>query len=962
MLSFLALPSSLKRIATSTATLSACVLSLVCITVVTLAAYPSLPQDDSVSLPVLVYPEDGLSTHIESIQVQANDVSAVDSLYFRMHQPYYHVGGNQAIDEVDGFDVEGAASIRVNGGSWVDVRDENINCAWWEDRWPGGCVGGTVSTIRFTIPAAASGNLVAGQNTIDFRFNGTDGIRSGFRVLGVGFMTPTDPSVTDFDAYPGDYNGDGIADGAINGTTWELSDPSTWSAPAQGDAANGEALWMQRDLLLDGDGTELKASCGDCHFDSGADLQYFAFSNRSIIARSRFHGLSQQQGEDIAAYIRSISLQMEDGTSYDPPGTPWDPPFQPGPEMLGSDQHPDKGDQVYWMAGAGLRWVLDGEREVPNTERDILAHIFPENGDPSQGVDYLESGPYAGDLNWHWVHQDSVLNTRAIPQAQQFPDWNNWLPDLHPLDFEPNFQSTEFWNFRYGEHADLMDTGNVEDISDATGTLRWMFRNQLGWSNGIDKQSMIGNPTTNEVGLARLSAKMEPVIIALENYFEHYHFDNLGQQNCGYDGDQLQDWFSWCEELTWPDDTWTLFATGPHVAATLEEPPYGYGDEPRSSRMSHVWYEVQIVVNPGGYDPGGNNPVDWSYQQTFFPGDELPLSQFISTMLNVQLLSNGLGNNPGGRTGLTRSWAIGGIKPHLIFGVVDGAKWGNLPKETSSKVLEAWWRSWWEETKSYDVSSFPRDDYNDVLKYDNENYGPEPEGYVPPPEYRTHYYTGWGSWYEDDPDEAAGLLDSLTTWGAQMWPLGNDPNVMNQYNAPTWDNLVDYTPPSTGSQTIGLAQGWNLISSRINPSEPAVESVFGGIDSDLSLVKNEAGDIYSPAVGLNNIGDWQSREGYLVYMTNSQSMSVSGYGVDPTTSFMLEEGWNLIPYYPETTMTPADAFASISAELVLVKNQSGETYVPDPQDPIDDIGQLQPGQAYKVYVSSPVSFSYPSSN
>jgi hypothetical protein len=207
---------------------------------------------------------------------------------------------------------------------------------------------------------------------------------------------------------------------------------------------------------------------------------------------------------------------------------------------------------------------------------------------------------------------------------------------------------------------------------------------------------------------------------------------------------------------------------------------------------------------------------------------------------------------------------------------------------------------------------------------------------------------------------ASGALDSLTTWAGQMWPKGNDSSVMG--SNPTWNELIDYTPPSTGSQTIGLAQGWNLISSRINPSEPAIESVFSGVDSDLSLVKNEAGDIYSPGVGLNNIGDWQSREGYLVYMTNSQSMSVNGYGVDPTTNFMLEEGWNLIPYYPETGMTPEDAFASISSELVMVKNQAGETYVPDPQDPIDDIGQLQPGQAYKVYVSSPVSFSYPSNN
>jgi hypothetical protein len=199
----------------------------------------------------------------------------------------------------------------------------------------------------------------------------------------------------------------------------------------------------------------------------------------------------------------------------------------------------------------------------------------------------------------------------------------------------------------------------------------------------------------------------------------------------------------------------------------------------------------------------------------------------------------------------------------------------------------------------------------------------------------------------------AAPIGEMAVWGESMNPSGDWEQFMCTEDGGPLDC-------STLSQTLSLAQGWNLISSRINPSDPAIESVFGDIDSDLSLVKNEAGDIYSPGVGLNNIGDWQSREGYLVYMTNSQSMSVSGYGVDPATSFMLEEGWNLIPYYPETAMTPEDAFASIPSELVMVKNQAGETYVPDPQDPIDDIGQLQPGQAYKVYVSSPVSFSYPS--
>jgi hypothetical protein len=382
---------------------------------------------------------------------------------------------------------------------------------------------------------------------------------------------------------------------------------------------------------------------------------------------------------------------------------------------------------------------------------------------------------------------------------------------------------------------------------------------------------------------------------------------------------------------------------------------------------------LQVIANPGSGKSGGIVPVDWSYQQNFiakqangysnepYQQEKNGFRLLASVIKQLQIRSNG-----NGVSDTRNSWNPGRFNAEWIWGPAAGTHdgdWlstGGMTNRDAEKAIEALSRAWWHETNKYSISSIPRDDASVSWLYDNDTYYPEPDSYAPVFERRTRYYNAWRTLDSRYSDDINGVLDTLTTWAGQMWPKGNDSNVMG--SNPTWNELIDYTPPSTGSQTIGLAQGWNLISSRINPNEPAVESVFGDVDSDLSLVKNEAGDIYSPEVGLNNIGDWQSREGYLVYMTNSQSMSVSGYGVDPTTSFMLEEGWNLIPYYPDTAMTPADAFASISAELVLVKNQAGETYVPDPQDPIDDIGQLQPGQAYKVYVSSPVSFSYPSSN
>jgi len=46
------------------------------------------------------------------------------------------------------------------------------------------------------------------------------------------------------------------------------------------------------------------------------------------------------------------------------------------------------------------------------------------------------------------------------------------------------------------------------------------------------------------------------------------------------------------------------------------------------------------------------------------------------------------------------------------------------------------------------------------------------------------------------------------------------------------------------------------------PIEPALATV----DSQVLLVKNGAGEVYWPALGVNQIGDMQAGEGYQVYM------------------------------------------------------------------------------------------------
>ena len=217
---------------------------------------------------------------------------------------------------------------------------------------------------------------------MSFRFNHTDGDSIGFRVIGLNVL---------------DDQGKHLLPRAI----FAQENPDLWTAPltSASDLQAGEKAWRTATLrtnYLAGTGN-IQAHCGDCHSEDGRDLKYFNFSNHSIIERSKFHGLSEMQGEQIASYIRSLNVPS--------PGRVWNPPYQPGP---GLDAKPVE----EWSAGAGIDWVLDNDN-------DTLPYVFP-NGVNAGAI--TEGGTF------------KRLNMREIPVALLLPDWLKWLPRVYPLD------------------------------------------------------------------------------------------------------------------------------------------------------------------------------------------------------------------------------------------------------------------------------------------------------------------------------------------------------------------------------------------------------------------------------------------------------------------------------------------------------------------------------------------------
>src|SRR5262249_32382245 len=122
-------------------------------------------------------------------------------------------------------------------------------------------------------------------------------------------------------------------------------------------------------------------------------------------------------------------------------GRPWNPPYQPGPGL--DDQPISK-----WAAGAGLSWVLEDDSAT-------LPYVF---------------GATPSDLKSAF-HPDGNLNPRQIPISLQLPDWNHWLPRIHPIDaWGAPFQKSEFSSLYEKTlrpmlaSAKLSNTGSAERV------------------------------------------------------------------------------------------------------------------------------------------------------------------------------------------------------------------------------------------------------------------------------------------------------------------------------------------------------------------------------------------------------------------------------------------------------------------------------------------------------------------
>ena len=163
---------------------------------------------------------------------------------------------------------------------------------------------------------------------------------------------------------------------------------------------------------------------------------------------------------------------------------------------------------------------------------------------------------------------------------------------------------------------------------------------------------------------------------------------------------------------------------------------------------------------------------------------------------------------------------------------------------------------------------------------------------------------------------------------------------------------------NTESQVINLPQGWFIFSTYVQPQTPAISDLVSPIVSATIIVKDAEGLAYLPDWDFNGIGDAIDGHAYLIKLSESQNLSISGTLIIPEDFVVnLNEGWSLLAYLRNSPANLVTMLAPIVEQIVIVKTFDGTAYLPEWD--YNGIGDMNPGEGYQIKVDSDVSFTYP---
>lgn len=606
-----------------------------------LASGPSNPTSAQTGVAVMPLEVMGIAGSVVTVKLNVPNGSTAKRVWLQANNLSYDAKG----------------SVKVNDGPWVDLTNANVAIEGAGSAYGG--IGGGFDTLKMSV--AVSG-AVNGSNLVSFRFNQTDGVSSGYRVLALNLR---------------DASGNNLVDSS----NFAQDDPTQWTPPRNtaADIAAGAQLWKAATLFESpiNPGHQLQAHCMDCHAANGSDLQRFNYSNYSIAVRAQFHGLTSDQGAQIASYIRSLNSTL--GVPG-PHCRPWNPPYQPGPGL-------DAGDVRNWTCGAGLEAVSD-------SDLDTLNAIFPSGISKSA----IATGGH--------------LNAREIPISLQLPDWNHWVPRIHPKDAWGDYFTNSNLNKMYAGEGTGNSTYNMRaqlaagGAAYATGRSGDIFNDLYYWGDQLgDHFTPPNEGTSGSYTIAQQKNLYGTAQWQLLKSWELAQDFNLEAQ-CpaawGAHNAPKIEARGWCGYWRF------VFNVSPHILGFPVNASM-FGSPVADIMKANQWYEMQLLLNPGNGAHLVHLPLDWQYAYGLFDdlssasGRTEPARKLLFVVKGAQEMDNGVGV-----TDVNRGWTTRDTSPMDVWDFGQSGIWKGVAPATEQSVVNAFLETWLDRTTSFDVSTWQR--------------------------------------------------------------------------------------------------------------------------------------------------------------------------------------------------------------------------------------------------------------
>ncbi|MBD3166340.1 T9SS type A sorting domain-containing protein, partial [bacterium] len=175
-------------------------------------------------------------------------------------------------------------------------------------------------------------------------------------------------------------------------------------------------------------------------------------------------------------------------------------------------------------------------------------------------------------------------------------------------------------------------------------------------------------------------------------------------------------------------------------------------------------------------------------------------------------------------------------------------------------------------------------------------------------------------------------------------------------------NIVDNTTLELDASMTALSTTnrpmepmfFDLVAASVVPEESNARDFFSQLES-LVLVEDGSGGILMPPV-YNSIGEVDVRRAYRVLISDPDTLLQTGPPINPDTLLSLQAGVVNYMGYPLDYRMPVDvALEEITDEIIVVRNSTGDVYIPN--QGVNTLEELEPGRGYYVQVSENVEFT-----